>query len=266
MRTYPTLTSFALWYHSLTHLLVFPGITSQINHLHLNLCLKVCFWGSKLRHSHSYACVYIGIMQTHMCLLTCSHMNTYMTHSYMHTQACSHILACFMKWLLTYSRIHIKIIWLPEVSTPQHTGLEDSSGQRKLSGTELRALQLEASEVSLQGIVCGQGSGSICANKPENRTHPQMERDEVCRQTVLQTRQTRITFLPVHTYPPCVSPSTLHIRMHSACAVSFPDTSFIFLCSNSPPSLSGRRAEGLPPPAPPPDPRSLEHHLLSRES
>lgn len=48
---------------------------------------------------------------------------------------------------------------------------------RESSQAELQALQLEASEVSLQGIVCGQGSGSICANKPENRTHPQMERD-----------------------------------------------------------------------------------------
>lgn len=108
-------------------------------------------------------------------------------------------------------------------------------------------------------------AASVQTNLKTGRIHRWREM-QVCRQTVLQTRQTRITFLPVHTYPPCVSPSTLHIRMHSACAVSFTDTSFIFLCSNSPPSLSGHRAEGLPPPAPPPDPRSLEHHLLSRES
>lgn len=48
---------------------------------------------------------------------------------------------------------------------------------RESSQAELQALQLEASEVSLQGTVCGQGSGSICANKPGNRTHPQTERD-----------------------------------------------------------------------------------------
>lgn len=69
---------------------------------------------------------------------------------------------------------------------------------------------------------------------------------QVCRQTILQIHQSQITFLPVHTYPSCVSPNTLNIRMHSACAVSFIDTSFIFLCSDSPPSLSGCRAEGLP--------------------
>ena len=88
-------------------------------------------------------------------------------------------------------------------------------------------------------------AASVQTNLKTGHIHRWRE-TQVCRQTILQIHQSQITFLPVYTYPSCVSPNTLNIRMHSACAVSFIDTSFIFLYSDSPPSPSGCRAEGLP--------------------
>ena len=109
LRTFPILTSLALWYHSLTHLP--PGVSWH--HLpNKSFALESLSQGLLLGEqaktlSFLHLCVY-KYYQTHMYLPTCSQMNTYMTHPHMHTQACLHILACFVKWPLTYSQYILK--------------------------------------------------------------------------------------------------------------------------------------------------------------
>lgn len=67
--THPLLTSFPFWSHSLTPLLMFPGITSQINYWHLNLLSQVLLLGEpKLRHFIiTLVCTQIICQHVRMC-------------------------------------------------------------------------------------------------------------------------------------------------------------------------------------------------------
>lgn len=67
--THPSLTSFPFLFPSLTRLLMFPGIASQIYYLHLKLCLKVCFSGNPNGDTFilTLANTQITCKRTHMC-------------------------------------------------------------------------------------------------------------------------------------------------------------------------------------------------------